>query len=164
MAETNLFDYLMSMQPTGAQSLASALPFLSLPGKQASYMAPSQRYLNASINTDNKLYKKIYGQQRQMGQRNLADVIAEAQRQNRKASLLGRTPLFSAERGGEEVFRNLARGYEDIQDKANVDTRNILSGAADSSMKMGAMRSSLAANRAGIHGNLLGAITKLFGL
>lgn len=160
----NLFEYLTQMQPTAPQSIMSSLPFLNLPQRQEGFYAPAQRAINASIDTDNPLYRKIYGQQRQAGQRNLAEVIAEMQRQNRKASMLGRTPLFSAERGGEEVFRNLARGYEDVQDNAAESTRGILGGAANDYIKMGAIRSQLAENKAGVHGNMLGALTKLFGL
>lgn len=159
----DLFSYLMSMQPTGAQSLASALPFYNLPKKQKAFYQPAQQAIDASLDEDNPLFKKIYGQKRQAGQRNLAEVIAEAQRQNRKATLLGRTPLFSAERGGEEVFRNLTRGYQDVQDTASDQTRGVLGGAANQYMTMGALNSQLAQNQAGIKGNLLGALTKLFG-
>jgi hypothetical protein len=160
----NLYDYLMSQQPTAAQSIMSALPFYNLPKKQAGYFAPAQRALNASINPDDPMYQKIYGQQKLRGQQNLAEVIAEAMRQNRKAGALGRTPLFSAERGGEEIFRNLSRGYLDTQNNAADQTQNILGTAAQGYGNMAGIQSQFAANKAGIKGNLLGGLAKLFGL
>lgn len=160
----NLLQLLQSLQPTAPQSVMSALPFLNLPKKQAQAYAPAQNMLDASINPDNPIYRRLLMQRRGAGQRNLSEVIAEAQRQNRKASQMGRTPLFSAERGGEELFRNLSRGYMDIQDQADADTQNILGNAAGGYAQMGALNSQLAANKSGIKGNLLGAITKLFGL
>jgi len=161
---TDLLDYLLKMQPTGAQSVASALPFLNLPKRQAAAFAPARQALDASIDTDNPLYQKIYRQQAGRGQRNLADVIAEAQRQNRKAALLGRVPLFSAERGGEDIFRNLTRGYMDVQDSAADQTQKILGNAAEGYAQSGTLQSQLMANKAGIKGNLLGGLVKLFGL
>ncbi len=159
-----IFDYLMSQQPTGAQSLMSSLPFLNLPKKQAAYLQPGIEATHASVDTDSPLYQKIYGQQRQQGQRNLAETIAELQRQNRKQTSLGRTPLFNAERGGETLFRGLMSGYDDVQDQASTNTRDVLGGYATNLNNIGLQQAQLATNKAGIKGNLLGALTKLFGL
>lgn len=85
---------------------------------------------NAQMNTNNPTYQQIYGQQKQQGQQNLGESIAEMIRQNRKASALHRTPLFDAERGGETLFRGVNQGYQDIQNQAGTNTQNILGGAA----------------------------------
>lgn len=160
----SLLDFLMGNQPSAPQSIASALPFYNLPKKQMAFFQPAFNMSAAAIDPSSPEYQRLYGQKRQQGQQNLAEVIAEAQRQNRKASLLGRTPLFSNERGGEEIFRNLNRGYQDVQNQAATDTEQLLGKRADSLYKQGAVGAQYAANKAGIHGNLLGAITKLFGL
>lgn len=160
----SLLDYLFANQPSAGQSIASALPFLSLPKKQAQYFRPAQDAINASMDTSNPMYQRIYGQQRQQGQQNLAESIAELVRQNRKQGRLGRTALFNPERGGEMLFRGITRGYQDVQNRAADNARNILSGGANNLMTMGKQQSQLAANKAGIKGNLAGALAKLFGL
>lgn len=159
-----LFDFLMSQQPSAGQSIASALPFLRLPGQQQRYFQPAYNATNAMGNPDNPLYKKIYGQKRQAGQQNLAESIAELTKQNRKLQSLGRSPLLDNERGGEAIFRNLMQGYQDVQNKAANDTESTLGDIAKNRFMMGQQESQLAQNRAGIHGNLLGALTKLLGL
>jgi hypothetical protein len=160
----DLLSLIMGMQPTGPQSFASALPFYNLPKKQAKFYQPAYDAANAMADTDNPLYKKIYGQQRQRGQDNLAQSIAELTRQNRKQAGMGRTELFDPERGGETLFRGVTQGYQDVQNQANDDTLGILSKNADNLYKQAGVQSQLAANKAGIKGNLLGSLTKLFGL
>lgn len=83
-------------------------------------------YADAITNQDNPLYQQIYGQEKQSGQQDLARTIAELSNQNRKLSQLGRTPLFSNERGGEQQFRALTQGYQDVQDKARERARSII--------------------------------------
>lgn len=83
---------------------------------------------NAQYNQDNPLFQQIYGQERNSAQQDLASVIAEMTRQNRKQSALGRTPLFDQERGGETQFRALTQGYQDAQNTARTRAREILSG------------------------------------
>lgn len=158
----------MMPQPSAAESLATALPFLSLPGKQERYMQPAYNTFAAAADPNSHQYQQIYGQQRQQGQENLAESIAELSRQNRKLSMLGRTPLFDQERGGEQVFRGLTQGYQNVQHQAADDTRAILAELAKGQMLQGQQRGQTAANKAGINANLLGAGAKflpmLFGL
>lgn len=156
--------YLERNQPSSGQSIASALPFLQLPKKQQKYFQPAYDASNAMGDMDNPLYKKIYGQKRQVGQQNLAESIMELSRQNRKLQSLGRSPLLDNERGGEMIFRNLMRGYQDVQNQAAGDTESTLGKMADNRFRVAAMQSQLGQNKAGIKGNLLGAISKLFGL
>lgn len=160
----NILAALLGRQPSAAQSIASSIPFLGLPGKQQQYFQPAQNYANAATDINNPLYQQIYGQQKQQGQQNLADQISELSNQNRKLSSMGRTPLFDPERGGEQLFRGITSGYQNIQNQAANDTRGILNNASSNAMQQGQMQAQLAANKAGIKGNLLGSLTKLFGL
>lgn len=88
-------------------------------------------YADAITNSDNPTYQKIYGEEKQSGQQDLARTIMELSNQNRKLSQLGRTPLFSPERGGEQQFRQLTQGYADVQDKARARARQIIGAGAD---------------------------------
>jgi hypothetical protein len=160
----DLLSLLLGRQPSAAQSLASAYPFLKLPGQQTAAYAPAREDLAAMTDTNNPLYQQIHGQQKQQGQQNLAESIRELTGQNRKLASMGRVPLFDPERGGEQLFRGITSGYQDVQNTAAGNTRNILGTAAAGNMQMGALQSQTAANQAGIHGNILGALTKLFGL
>ena len=159
-----IFDYLMSQQPSAGQSIASAIPFYNLPKKQQQYFQPAYDATSAMGDMDNPLYQKIYGQKRQAGQQNLAESIRELSGQNRKLQMLGRSPLLDNERGGEAIFRNLMRGYQDVQNQAATDTESTLGDIAKQRYMMGAQQSQLAQNKAGIKGNLLGALAKLFSL
>lgn len=160
----NLLELLMGRQPSTAQSIASTLPFLNLPSKQAAYLQPAQNYANAATDINNPLYQQIYGQQKEQGQQNLAQQISELSNQNRKLSSMGRVPLFDPERGGEQLFRGITSGYQDIQNSAAGQTRGILNTASQNALQQGQLQAQLAANKAGIKGNLLGSLTKLFGL
>lgn len=160
----DILSLLMGRQPSATQSVASALPFLNLPKKQASYYQPAQNYANAAVDTNNPLYQQVYGQQRQQGQQNLAESIQQLSDQNRKLASMGRVPLFDPERGGETLFRGITKGYQDVQNQAGNDSRGILNQASQNAMQTGAIQAQLAGNKAGIQGNLLGALTHLFGL
>ncbi len=161
---SNLLQLLLGRQPSAAQSVASAVPFLGLPSKQKALYAPAQNYANAAVDTNNPLYQQVYGQQRQQGQQNLADQISQLSNQNRKLASMGRVPLFDPERGGEQLFRGITSGYQNVQNQAANDSRGILNNASQNAMQHAGIQSQLMANQAGIKGNLLGALTHLFGL
>lgn len=160
----SIFDFLMSQQPSAGQSIASAFPFYNLPKQQQKYFQPAYDATAAMSDMDNPLYKKIYGQKREAGQQNLAESIAELSGQNRKLKALGRSPLLDNERGGEAIFRTLSQGYQDVQNKAAGDTQTTLGDMAKQRYAMATQQSQLAQNKAGIKGNLLGALAKLFSL
>lgn len=160
----DLLSLLMGRQPSAAQSVAGGLPFLRLPGQQQRYMQPAQNAADAMTDINNPLYQQIYGQQQQQGQQNLAQSIQQLSMQNRKLSSMGRVPLFDPERGGEQLFRGLTSGYQDVQNQAATNTRGILGNSFANNLALGNQRTQLAQNKAGIQGNLLGALTKLFGL
>lgn len=88
-----------------------------------------QGVTQAQYNPDSAVYQKLYGQNKDMLQGDLASTIAEVSRQNRKLVSMGRSPLLDQERGGESVFRNLIMGQQDAGDRARTNTVSQLSGA-----------------------------------
>lgn len=160
----SIIDILTGREPSAAQSLAMAIPFLSLNKKQGAYYAPYQRTIASMADPSSAQYQRVYTQQRQMGQQNLAEAIAEMTRQNRKQAMLGRTPLFNPERGGEMRFRGLVQGYQDVQNTAARETQDILARLAQGQHITAQQQAQQAANKAGVKGNIAGAIAKLFGL
>lgn len=95
---------------------------------QQEQIAGRQNQLSqAMTDVNNPLYQQIYGQYKQQNQGNLAQVIAEAQGQNRMNAGMGRTPLFNQERGSENIFRQLAQNYQNQGVQADQQTRQALS-------------------------------------
>lgn len=117
-------------------SLISAIPALmsgfsgdqSAPyRKQQEQIAARQnQYSQALTDNNNPLYQQLYGQYKQQNQNNLADVIAQAQGQNRMNAAMGRTPLFNNERGSENIFRNITQSYQNQGVQADQQTRQAL--------------------------------------
>lgn len=93
--------------------------------KQQEQIASQQNQLSQALmqGPSNPLYQQMYGQYKQQNQSNLADVIAQAQGQNRMNSAMGRTPLFNNERGSENIFRTLAQNYQNQGVQADQQTR-----------------------------------------
>lgn len=137
-----------SMQPTvggvpsgggggggGISSLLTALPgiinsFKGVNTKNQSNIAGQQANIaNAQYNTANPLYQQLYGQERQNIQQAGAANIAQAGNQNRLLSSMGRTPLFSPERNGEEAFRQSVMNQDSSDLQAQNAARGILGGA-----------------------------------
>lgn len=118
-------------------TLTQALPYIRAQYKGKDLSGQNQaagemsRLAQASYNPDDPLYKKLYAQNREMGQQDLASTISELSRQNRKLTSMGRTPLLDQERGGETVFRNLMRGYQDVGNDARGETVNQLRGGLE---------------------------------
>lgn len=90
-----------------------------------------QQLADAQINMDNPLYQRLYGQNRDAMQADMAATVAEIGRQNRKLMSMGRNPLLSSERGGEQVFRNLMLGSQDVGERARMNTLNQLGSGAN---------------------------------
>ncbi len=90
---------------------------------------------NASYNPNNPTYQAIYNNENQSAKQDLSSAIAEMSNQNRKLSMLGRTPLFSPERGGEQMFRQTIQGYQTAQDTARARARQII-GAGQGALNM----------------------------
>jgi len=163
-SDNQLMQLLMQSQMSPFQSLVSSIPAYNYSKKAGRYMQPAQDIAAAYGNMDNPMYQKIYGQQKQAGQQNIAEVIAEMQRQNRKSSAMGRTPLFSQERGGEQQFRGLVQGYQDAQNNAMGQTNDILGNMYTQQAQLGTANAANAAKRSSVKGNVYGALAKVFGL
>lgn len=160
---TDLLSYYEKQKPTGFETLATSLPYLNYTQGLNSY--------NTDLNS--KKYKQFYGQYKQQGAATLSDAIAELQRQNRKASYLGRTPLFGDERGGETLFRGLMQGQQDVNNAASgqalgatqqyqqLRQQNDLQKADVMGNIFGAGAKMIGSN---VTGNIGNALTKLFGL
>lgn len=82
------------------------------------YHKPAKRAAQAQLDPNSPMFQKLYSAERGQGQQDLAFQIAELQRQNRKSTELGRTPLLSPERGGETIFRGLMEGQMKAGDQA----------------------------------------------
>lgn len=121
-------------------SLISAVPALihsfqgkeSAPyrGEQEALASRQAQYADAMAHPESQMYQDIYKQYSQKNKYNIAEVIAEAQRQNRMNSRNGRTPLFSQDRGGEQLFRAMMQQYQGADVAANEAARTNLQSAA----------------------------------
>ncbi len=87
---------------------------------------------NAMVNPNNPLYQQMYGQYKQQGQEQLGENISQMEGQNRMLSAMGRTPLFSPERQGEQAFRAQAAAGPQIGVQAGQQTQGALANAAKS--------------------------------
>lgn len=95
-------------------------------GPQEQAQGELNHYANAMTDETDPMFQQVYGQEKQQGQQDLAHTIFELSNQNRKLSELGRTPLFDPERGGEQQFRQLSQGYQDVQNSARGRAREII--------------------------------------
>lgn len=113
---------------TSVPSLISDFSGSSQPYRQQQeQLAGRQNQISQALtDTNNPLYQQLYGQYKQQGQNNMAQSIAEAQAQNRMNSNMGRTPLFSQERGSENIFRSMMQGYQNQGVQADQQTRQAL--------------------------------------
>lgn len=91
-----------------------------------------QNLANAQFNMDSPVFQRLYGQNRDAAQQDIASTIAEISRQNRKQVSMGRNPLLSQERGGEQIFRNLIMGQQDAGNQARTNTFGQLKSAQNS--------------------------------
>lgn len=116
-----------------AGNLLTALPgifsaFKGVNTKNQSNIAGQQSQVaNAIYNPSNPLYQQLYGAERQDIQQTGAANIAQAGNQNRLLSSMGRTPLFSQERNGEQAFRQGVMNQQGADVQAQNATRGILS-------------------------------------
>ncbi len=145
-------------------TLGQALPFLNYSRGLNNYYKPAQSLLDAMSNPNSEQYQNIYQGQRQMGQEHLAESVDEISRQNRKLRSMGRQPLLDDERGGESIFRNLTKGYQDVQHQAANDTQSILGKSYEGALQQGQLRQQNDYSKAGVNSNIYGALGKLFGL
>lgn len=155
---SSIWDYLLAQKPSPQETLASSIPLLGLPRKQAAYYQPFNNTVAAMQDPNSAQFQGTYNAQKQLGQSNLAESIAEMVRQNRKQTKLGRTPLFAPERGGETLFRGVNQGYQDIQNKALGQTYDVLGNTAKMQQLQAQQMSATAASKAGQKSNIYGAL------
>jgi len=158
------YKFLMQNQPTGAQTLASTIPYIGYANNLNKYIQPAANMAAGLTDTDSPAYQKLYGQFKEQGQQNLAESIAELSRQNRKLALMGRAPLLDTSRGGETTFRNLNQGYQDVQNQASNQAFTQLGQGYQAQQQLGKQRQENALSKAGVKGGISGALMKLFGL
>lgn len=163
------FNY--GQQPQGQQGSSHALSGLAnlIPAISASFAGSGanqdvKNLSNAQYNTNNPLYQQIYGQQKQQGQQNLAQEISQLQGMNRSQSAMGRTPLFSTDRGSGQIFRNLTQGYQDVQNNAANQSHQIINqslGGAQQALRNQQQQSS---QQLGGYNSIANALKGMFGL
>lgn len=126
-------------------SLISAIPSLmsNFSGSANPYAKQQQQLASNQLDASNALiggasnplYQSIFGQYKQQNANNAAQTIAEAQGQNRMNSNMGRTPLFSQERGSENIFRTLMQNNQNAGVQADQQTRTALGQASTAGLQ-----------------------------
>lgn len=160
----NYFKKLIGNIGNSGQQIAKDAPYAEYLGNIGQYSKPAGNIASAMTDMNNPLYQQMYGQFQQQGQHNLAQTIAELSRQNRKLSMMGRTPLFDAERGGEQMFRGLTQNHQDIQDKASYQALTQLNSAYEPAAAQGIWNQKNGYKKAGGTSAILGTLASLFGL
>lgn len=121
----------------GSLSLISEVPQVisSLSGidkkAQNNIVSGGQNIANAMVNTQNPLYQQLYGQFNQYNKANAAGAISAADAQNRLNSAMGRAPLFSPERNGQESFRQSVLASQNAGQQAQQQSQQALTGSAN---------------------------------
>lgn len=105
--------------------------------KQQQQLAGQNQQISQALTQgpNNPLYQQIYGQYKQQNANNMASQIAEAQGQNRMNANMGRTPLFSNERGSENIFRTLMQQQQAGGVQADQQARSALQQAGSSGLQ-----------------------------
>lgn len=123
---------LNSNLPHQAASILGVLSSLGLLGRNSASNRMSglsgqiSDLSSAQGNPGNPLYQQLYGQQKQKNINDLTEAANTLAGQNRNLTGMGRTPLFDAERGGEQMFRGLTQGYQNADVQAQNQTNDIL--------------------------------------
>lgn len=159
-----LFKLFQQSQMTPLQSLATAIPAYQFAQNAGKYLQPAQNTANAMVDINSPQYQQLYQQNRQQGQNNLAQQLMELSAQNRKLATLGRVPLFSPERGGEQLFRQLMLGGQQADINAANQTQDILGRSFNAQTALAPQQMAVGAGKSSTKGNVLGVIAKLFGL
>lgn len=98
-------------------------------GEQEQLAGRQNQLSQALTDNNNPLYQQMYGQYKAQASNNLAQSIAELQKQNRSATANGRTPLLSRERGGEDMYRAITQGYQNQGVQADQQARGAITQA-----------------------------------
>lgn len=115
---------LLSMLPTLLRTIPAVqqgMKGVNL-GPSAQTVSNINQLSQAETNQNSPLFQSMLMQNKQQGQSNLADTIAQIQAQNRLATSSGQSPLLSQERGSEGIFRNLIQGQQAVGNQAVAQT------------------------------------------
>lgn len=112
---------------------STSAPYL----KQQQQIAGQQGQISQALTqgAGNPLYNQTYNQYKQQNANTMASQIAEAQGQNRMNANLGRTPLFSNERGSENIFRTLMQQQQNGGVQADQQARQALQQAGGANLQ-----------------------------
>lgn len=160
---SDLLSYLMSARQSPLQAVASAIPGVMFSHDMGKYNQPAANIAGAMTNLNNPLYQQLYGQFKQQGQQNLAQELQMMEGRNRSLAGMGRVPLFAPERNGEEVFRQMMLGSQNVQNNASQQALDQLSRAYTAANTTGQQAMQVGATKANVNSNLLGALTHMLG-
>jgi hypothetical protein len=156
---SSILQMLMKSQQTPLQGIASAIPGVQFASNMGKYQQPANRLAASMTDLNNPLYQQLYGQFKQQGQQNIAQNLQMMEGRNRTLSAMGRTPLFSPERGGEEVFRQMMMGNQDAQNNASQQALGQIQNAYSAARQQGAANMQTGQTKANVNSSLLGALT-----
>lgn len=161
---SSILQMLMKQQQSPGQAFASAIPGVQFAQNMGKYNQPANQLAAGMTDLNNQLYQQLYGQFKQQGQTNLAQQLQMMEGRNRSLSAMGRTPLFAPERNGEEAFRQMTMGNQDIQNTASQQALGQIGNAYNAARQQGAANMQVGQTKANVNSNLLGALAKLVGL
>lgn len=159
----SLLQMLMQQQQSPMQSIASAYPGVQFAKKIGQYNAPANQLASSMTNLNNPMYQQLYGQFKQQGMSNLAQQLQMMEGRNRTLGALGRVPLFSPERNGEESFRQMMMGAQDVGNQASQQALGQIGNAYTAAHQQAQDNMNVGRTKANVNSNILGALTKLIG-
>lgn len=160
----NFFNSLLSNAQKSGPQIAQSIPLAQYYSDANQYQKPANNIAGAMTDLNNPLYQQLYGQFKQQGQSNLAQTIAQLSGQNRKLSMMGRASLLDPERGGEQLFRGLTQGYQDVQNNASGQALKQIDSAYKPAQEQGLWQQQNALKKSQATGDVFGTLAKLFGL
>lgn len=99
-------------------------------GMQAQQLANQQYYQEQLADPNSQLMTAYANSERDRLDRTYAGSINDLITQNRRQTNMGRTPLFDAERGDQQIYRAQQLGYQQNADKSKELARQTISGLA----------------------------------
>lgn len=154
----SILQMLMQSQQTPLQSLASAYPGYQFANKMGQYNAPANQIASSMTNLNNPLYQQLYGQFKQQGQDNFAQQLQMMEGRNRSLAAMGRVPLFSPERNGEEQFRQMTMNNQNVQNTASQQALGQLNNAYGAAANQAQANMNVGRTKANVNSSILGAL------
>lgn len=95
-----------------------------------SALSSQSRALKAILDRNSPEYKQLVEEEAQLGRQDVARGIRDLMTASQRASASGRQPLFSGERGSEQILRAISEGTRASEQGARNSARDILSAIA----------------------------------